>query len=73
MSIIFLINILALLILIVLIFMIGLAIRSARSFKTFKSFEDRYLLRIPLYSTLQETIAQFTGLKKNAVQSGSAG
>ncbi|SEF39819.1 DUF502 domain-containing protein [Algoriphagus boritolerans] len=60
----FLINILALLILIVLIFMIGLAIRSARSFKTFKSFEDRYLLRIPLYSTLQETIAQFTGLKK---------
>jgi uncharacterized membrane protein len=60
----FLINILALLILITLIFIIGLIIRSARSIKSFKIFEQRYLLRIPLYSTLQETIAQFAGLKK---------
>lgn len=60
----FLINILALLILITFIFIIGLVIRSARSRKSFKSFEQRYLLRIPLYSTLQETIAQFSGLKK---------
>lgn len=59
-----LINILALLILIVFIFTIGLIIRSARSKKSFKGFESRYLLRIPLYSTLQETIAQFAGLKK---------
>ncbi len=58
------INILALLILVVFIFTIGLIIRSARSKKSFKSFETRYLLRIPLYSTLQETIAQFAGLKK---------
>lgn len=60
----FLINLLALLILIVFIFTIGLIMRSARSKKSFQSFESRYLLRIPLYSTLQETIAQFTGLKK---------
>lgn len=60
----FLINILALLILITLIFIIGLIIRSARSIKSFKSFEQGYLLKIPLYSTLQETIAQFSGLKK---------
>lgn len=60
----FLINLLALLILIVFIFIIGLVMRSARSKKSFQSFESRYLLRIPLYSTLHETIAQFAGLKK---------
>lgn len=60
----FFINLLALLILITLIFIIGLIIRSARSIRSFKGFEHRYLLRIPLYSTLQETIAQFAGLKK---------
>lgn len=60
----FLINVLALLILVTFIFIIGFIMRSARSIKTFKSFEDRYLLKIPLYSTLQETIAQFSGLKK---------
>jgi uncharacterized membrane protein len=60
----FLINILALLILVAFIFIIGLVLRSARSKKTFKTFEARYLLKIPLYSTLQETIAQFAGLKK---------
>lgn len=59
-----LINLLALLILVVFIFTIGLILRSARSKKSFKIFEGRYLLRIPLYSTLQETIAQFSGLKK---------
>ncbi|MBA4301361.1 Uncharacterized membrane protein [Algoriphagus alkaliphilus] len=58
------INLLALLILVVFIFTIGLILRSARSKKSFKIFEGRYLLRIPLYSTLQETIAQFSGLKK---------
>lgn len=60
----FLINILALLILVAFIFIIGLIIRSTRSKKSFKTFETKYLLRIPLYSTLQETIAQFSGLKK---------
>ncbi|WP_194974274.1 DUF502 domain-containing protein [Aquiflexum lacus] len=58
------INVMALLILIALIFIIGLFLRNARSTRYFKSFEDNYLLQIPLYSTLQEIIAQFTGLKK---------
>jgi uncharacterized membrane protein len=58
------INFMALLILIALIFIIGLFLRNARSTRYFKSFEDNYLLQIPLYSTLQEIIAQFTGLKK---------
>ncbi|WP_194777536.1 DUF502 domain-containing protein [Pararhodonellum marinum] len=57
-------NILALLILIVLIFIIGLILRHGRSKRMFKIFEYRYLLQIPLYSTLQETISQFSGLKK---------
>ncbi|MGF1638489.1 MAG: DUF502 domain-containing protein [Cyclobacteriaceae bacterium] len=58
------INILALLILIAIIFLIGLIMRNAQGQKSFKSFEDKYLLQIPLYSTLRETIAQFSGLKK---------
>ncbi len=58
------INVLALLILISLIFLIGLILRHGRSQRLFKIFEYRYLLHIPLYSTLQETIAQFSGLKK---------
>jgi uncharacterized membrane protein len=57
-------NILALLILVVFIFIIGLILRNRRSKRMFKIFEYKYLLQIPLYSTLQETIAQFSGLKK---------
>lgn len=60
----FFINVLALLILIAIIFIIGLTIRSAKGRSSFKIFEDKYLLQIPLYSTLRETIAQFSGLKK---------
>lgn len=58
------VNLLALLILIAMIFVIGLILNNARSKRMFKVFEYRYLLQIPLYSTIQETIAQFTGLKK---------
>lgn len=59
-----LINLIALSILLAFIFIIGLIMRSTGHKKSFKRFEDRYLLKIPLYSTLQETIAQFAGLKK---------
>jgi uncharacterized membrane protein len=58
------INVLALLILIALIFIIGLILRHRRSKRLFNIFEYKYLLHIPLYSTLRETIAQFSGLKK---------
>jgi uncharacterized membrane protein len=38
--------------------------RDTRGKRSFKTFENNYLLQIPLYSTIQEIIAQFTGLKK---------
>jgi len=60
----FFINLLALLILITLIFIIGLILRHGRSKRLFNIFEYKYLLHIPLYSTLREIIAQFSGLKK---------
>ena len=60
----FLINVLALLILLGLIFIIGLILRNTARKRYFKTFESKYLLQIPLYSTVQEIIAQFTGLKK---------
>ncbi|GAA0880653.1 hypothetical protein GCM10009119_36230 [Algoriphagus jejuensis] len=60
----FLINILALIILLGFIFIIGLILRNTSRKRYFKNFESKYLLQIPLYSTVQEIIAQFTGLKK---------
>lgn len=60
----FLINILALLILLVLLFAIGLILRNTGRKRYFKNFEDKYLLQIPLYSTVKEIVAQFSGLKK---------
>ncbi|KEO74752.1 DUF502 domain-containing protein [Anditalea andensis] len=57
-------NILAVLILLTLIFIIGFIMRDFRSKRSFKRFENKYLLQIPLYSTLRETISQFSGLKK---------
>lgn len=60
----FLINILALMILLLLIFIIGLVLRNTGRKRYFIQFEGKYLLQIPLYSTIREIIAQFTGLKK---------
>jgi uncharacterized membrane protein len=60
----FFINFMAFLILLALIFIIGLILRDRRSIKSFKKFEDFYLLQVPLYSTLKETVAQFSGRKK---------
>lgn len=58
------INLLALLILLTIIFIIGLIMRDKRGQNSFKGFEHRYLRQIPLYSTIKETVAQFSGLKK---------
>ncbi len=58
------IKILALIILLVLIFLIGLILRSTSRKRYFIQFEGKYLLQIPLYSTIREIIAQFSGLKK---------
>lgn len=59
-----LIKVLSLLILIAFIFIIGLIARDTRSRRYFKTFERKYLLQIPLYSTLQEIVIQFSGSKK---------
>lgn len=58
------IKVLSLLILIAFIFLIGLITRDTRSRRYFKTFEKKYLLQIPLYSTLQEIVIQFSGAKK---------
>jgi uncharacterized membrane protein len=60
----FFINILALMILLLLIFLIGLVLRNTSRKRYFIQFEGKYLLQIPLYSTIREIIAQFSGLKK---------
>jgi uncharacterized membrane protein len=38
--------------------------RNTKLKRSFKNFESDYLIQIPLYSTIQEIIGQFTGLKK---------
>ncbi len=38
--------------------------RAKRGHSYFKVFEKRYLNHIPLYSSIKETVAQFSGLKK---------
>ncbi|MBK6264263.1 DUF502 domain-containing protein [Marivirga sp. S37H4] len=58
------INFLALLILLVIIFLIGLIMRARRGKSYFKVFEMKYLSQIPLYSSVKDTVAQFSGLKK---------
>ena len=60
----FIIKILALMILLILIFLIGLVLRNTSRKRYFIQFEGKYLLQIPLYSTIREIIAQFSGLKK---------
>ncbi|MBW3468365.1 DUF502 domain-containing protein [Arthrospiribacter ruber] len=60
----FFIKVLSLLILVAFIFLIGLITRDTRSRRYFKTFERKYLLQIPLYSTLQEIVIQFSGAKK---------
>ena len=38
--------------------------RHAGNKKYFKSFENKYLLKVPLYATILDTIAKFAGTKK---------
>ena len=56
-------NFLALLILIAVIFIFGIVYSNRRGQYIFSKFEQRYLIQIPLYSTIKETIAQFSGIK----------
>ena len=49
---------------IILLFLIGLLIQTSIGNNLFSWFEREWLSRIPFYSTIRETVQQFTGNKK---------
>jgi len=49
---------------IILCFTIGLFVRTKIGQATFSGFENRYLIRLPLYGAIKETVQQFSGAKK---------
>ncbi len=59
-----LIEILTFLATIVLLFLIGLFVQTRIGNNLFKWFENKWLSKIPFYSTIRETVQQFTGNKK---------
>jgi len=58
------VNLLALFILVFFIFIFGLLLRNRKGQFYFDQFEKRYLIQIPLYSSIKETVNQFSGIKK---------
>ncbi len=58
------INLISLLILVVFIFLFGLILRNRKGQLYFTTFERKYLVQIPLYSSIKETVTQFSGMKK---------
>lgn len=61
-----LIKILAFAIITALCFLIGLIVRTQFGTSLFNWFEDQALSRLPLYSTIKETVQQFFGKEKSA-------
>ncbi len=57
-------TLISLTIVIVVCFLIGLFIRTRMGKRFFVGLERTYLLRLPLYGTIKETVQQFTGAKK---------
>ncbi|MFT6037094.1 MAG: putative membrane protein, partial [Marivirga sp.] len=57
-------NILALLSLLLFIFIFGFLVRNRTGQLHFSRFETRYLLQVPLYASIKETVAQFTGIEE---------
>jgi uncharacterized membrane protein len=51
-------------IIVVICFMIGLTIKTQIGRRSFRHLERTYLLRLPLYGVIKETVQQFTGAKK---------
>jgi uncharacterized membrane protein len=60
----FLVSFIAFAIVIILCFIIGLAVKTQIGRNSFKHLERIYLLRLPLYGIIKETVQQFTGAKK---------
>ncbi len=57
-------SLIAFVVVIVICFLIGLFIRTQVGKNSFAYLERTYLLRLPLYGTIKETVQQFTGAKK---------
>ena len=60
----YLVSTIAIAIIVVLCFMIGLTIKTQIGRRSFRHMERTYLLRLPLYGVIKETVQQFTGAKK---------
>ena len=60
----FLVSLIAFAIIIILCFIIGLAVKTQIGRRSFRHVEKTYLLRLPLYGVIKETVQQFTGAKK---------
>ncbi|MCO6480150.1 MAG: DUF502 domain-containing protein [Phaeodactylibacter sp.] len=58
------INLLSFAIVITLFFMIGLVVRTQYGNKAINRFEERWLMQLPFYPVLRETVRQFFGGKK---------
>ncbi|WKN30197.1 DUF502 domain-containing protein [Porifericola rhodea] len=58
------VNILSLVVLLIFLFLIGLLVRNRSGKFYFHYLERNYLSQIPLYSTVRDTVQQFSGLKK---------
>ncbi len=57
-------NALAFIIVIAICFLVGLIVRTRFGKNTWVWFERTYLLRLPLYGTIKETVQQFSGSKR---------
>ncbi|MDF9796105.1 putative membrane protein [Catalinimonas alkaloidigena] len=58
------VNIISLVILLLFLFAVGLATRNRSGKFYYTYFERNYLSQIPLYTTVKDTVQQFSGLKK---------
>jgi uncharacterized membrane protein len=54
-------HLMAIIILTLLFFIIGLTVQMPKGRAMFRLFESRYLMMLPFYSTIRETVKQFTG------------
>ena len=59
-----LLDLLSLSIVLTLFFFVGIVVRTSVGGKMFTRFEQRWLMNLPLYGVLRETVRQFLGRKK---------
>jgi uncharacterized membrane protein len=61
---IWIIDLISLAIVIAAFFFIGLIVQTRFGYQLLKGFEEKWLMQLPFYSTLRETVHQFLGKKK---------